>query len=191
MTELSYQHNVQRQVTGDWSATCLLASWDRISQWACVSPQLYEAYNALRWRFVEECGDDALYIPQHLGKDWRALAEQIQVELGAPTPRNVFSVKVDTYAELGDCLNRLMDGGFRTCVYLDTNGLHAVGLIRLDPWNFVARSTWSPFENDNCVGLDEINEYLFRSPRLRKRPDSSRKTYKHVNVVALPPERSR
>jgi hypothetical protein len=142
----------------------------------------------LRQRYVAEDTDNSLYVPQHLADDWRALSSEVQAELGAPTPRNVPSGRVDTIEQLGGYLNQLMDGGFRTCVYLDTGGLHAVGLIRLNESYFAARSTWTPFEDDDCVSLEEIYAYLDCAARQRKRPHNSRKTYKAINIVALPPE---
>lgn len=189
MSEESYQHNLRRRVTGEDYATCLLASYDRISRKVGLSPQTYQRYEDLRLKFVDLCGDDANYVPQDLARQWSDLKEDFRRELGVPTPRNIISTHVRSSSDLLSILERTCQGNFRPAVYLDTGGLHAVGVIRVQRGIYRARSTWTPFDDEDNVTVEELASWLNRPLRMRKRPTNSRKTSPRTNFVALPPER--
>jgi len=190
MSEYSYQINVQRGVTGPNSSSCLLASFDRISERAEISPQTYVAYKKLRNAYVEVCPDDnnANYVPTDITEQYRTLTKTFYKELGVATMRNVVHQRADTEEELGRLLGRLSAGGFRLCAYLDTGGLHAVGLTPAGEGLYEVKSTWSPFPEGEPTSVSDIFAYLDRAPRVRKRENCGKKTDKTSNITAIPAE---
>jgi len=187
MSEFSYQKNLQRGVTGD---ACLLASFDRVSEVAEISPQTYERYGNLRHAFVDACPDDnkTNFVPTDIVNEYRDVTKTFYRELGVQTTRNVIYDRVNTVDALDKRLGELASGGFRTCVYLDTGGLHAVGLIPVSEGVYNVRSSWSPFEENEPVTAIDLFDYLDLAPRTRKRDSSSRKTTKTANITGIPPE---
>jgi hypothetical protein len=187
MSELSYQQNLRRGVVG---ATCLLASFDRISEIKGITPQTYERYDKLRLGFVDACPDDnmATFVPKDIVSEYREVTKTFYSELGVETPRNVVYDRADSVDGLSKRLGELSTGGFRTCLYLDTDGLHAVGLLPIGNNKYNVRSTWSPFGEDDPVEAGDLFDYLDIAPRIRKRENSSRKTEKTSNITALPAE---
>lgn len=187
MSEFSYQQNLQRGVVGD---TCLLASFDRISETTGITPQTYERYDRLRLGFVDACPDDntATYVPTDIVTEYRAVTKTFYRELGVETTKNVVYDRVETVDALSKRLGELSTGGFRTCLYLDTGGLHAVGLLPAGKDRYNVRSTWSPFPEDEAVGAADLFDYLDLAPRIRKRENCGRKTEKTTNITALPAE---
>lgn len=187
MSEQSYELNVKRGVTGPQTATCLLASYDRITPRSGIQPDTYEQYQDLRRRYVEATHDAPEFVPIDIVRDFTQIKERFRRELGAAGTKNIICVRAKTEDELYRTLGNLSQGGFRPAVYLDTGGLHAVGTIPIDDEHYEIKSTWSPFEDDALVSISEIYEYLDQPPRLRNKA-GGRKTSKEINIVALPPE---
>jgi len=188
MSEASYQLNVQRGVTGPHTATCLMAAYDRISAVTGVHTQTYEQYEALRERYVEATGDNSNFVPQDIVKNFAALKIEFRRQLGVEGTKNIVGLRANSKPELQRALGKLTTGGFRPAVYLDTGGLHAVGVVNRGNDYYDVRSTWSPFPANEPVHLSDLFGMLDLPPRHRKRENSSRKTVQEWNVVALPPE---
>ena len=187
MSEESYQKNVKRGVVGQ---TCLLASFDRVSNRTGIKPRTYEQYETVRQRFLDVCPEDieANFVPQDIVDAYVAVTKAFYSELGVHTNRNVVYDRVDTADRLHQRLGKLTIGGFRTCLYLDTGGLHAVGLLPIGDDYYNIRSTRSPFGEEEPVDAGELFEWLDSSPRMRVRENSSRKTLKGTNITGLPAE---
>lgn len=189
MTEESYWQNVRRGVTGR-SDTCFLASFDRISLRTCVSPQLYEAYAAMAHRFWEtRRGLD--YYPMDIVQESRELQQQLWRELGVNTLKNNNGMRANSLQELETMLAKSLSGGFRTIVYIvNTKGnLRCAGLIDAGDGYYAARSTSTPFDNEDRVSVEEIFPLLHQPARVRMRAGG--KTRKDGNIFALAPERKR
>lgn len=187
MSEASYRLNARRGVTGPHTSTCLMASYDRISPVTGVRTETYREYEDLRDLYVSTVGDGSNFVTNEVIRKFRELKEVFRAELGVPTPKNIIECRVRTKDELHKRLSNLAIGGYRPAVYLDTGGLHAVGVMQLDDEYYDVRSTWSPFP-EGPVSIDQIYEYLDQAPRIRKRKYSSKKTVVEPNLVALPPE---
>lgn len=188
MSEMSYWQNVDRGVTGPQTATCLLASYDRISEVTGVHPQTYQRYEQLRELYVQTCGDDSNFVTKEVIEQFSDIKIDFRSELGVYTTKNIVGTRVGSVDELSNALGRLAAGGFRSAVYLDTGGLHAVGVVSLGRDYFDVRSTWSPFRDREAVHVEELYSWLDKPVRIRKRQNSGRKTVKQWNIVALPPE---
>lgn len=189
MSEFSYQDNLKRGVTGSMTGTCLPAAYDRISPRLGVAPGTYQFYESARRLYVEACGDDPEFVPQEiLAMGGRAKA-LFRRDLGVESNKNIVGYRANTEAELRMTLSRLAIGGFRTSIYLDVGGLHAVGVEPVEGDHYDVKSTWSPFD-DELVSVSELYTLLERAPRGRKR-QGSHSTYKRYNIVALPPEPKR
>jgi hypothetical protein len=187
MSEQSYQLNVKRGVTGPETETCLLAAYDRITSRGEVRPETYQQYQDLRRQYVEATNDAPEFIPIDIIRDFRQIKEQFRRELGVAGTKNIVCVRAKTKDELYHSLGNLSQGGFRPAVYLDTDGLHAVGTISLDDEYYDLRSTVTPFEEDMPVSVGEIYEYLYQFSRIHKKV-GGRRTHKESNIIALPPE---
>jgi hypothetical protein len=188
MSEESYQKNVDRGVTGPESSTCLLASYDRISEKGEIKPQTYERYNALGHKFVEDVGYNATFVNADIAREFTDLKIDFRRQLMVNSPKNVVEARAENPEELEKKLGQLAQGGFRTSVYLDTGGLHAVGVEQIDIGYYNVKSTWSPFSEGEPVSTEDLFDYLELTPRMRYRPNSSRRTFVAPNIVALPPE---
>lgn len=186
MSEESYQRNLCRGVTGPSTGTCLLASYDRISQKTGISPETYDDYNKLRKEYVDKVGDTN-FVPNDLRIKYHHLKEKFRRELGVYTTRNIIEARVNSESALENRLADLIIGGFRTAVYLNPGGLHAVGLLKVDRERYEVKSTWSPFEG-TIVSCNDLFGILDRAPRFRKRVNSGRHTIVEPNIVALPSE---
>lgn len=188
MSEISYQDNVELGVVGPDSSNCLGASYDRFSIVTGVQTQTYQHCEKVRLAYEELVGDGSNYVPPELIQAFKDMKTLIRKDLGVSTNRNIVETRVDTQDELRSKLGRLSVGGFRTAVYLDVDGLHAVGIKALDAEHFTVKSTWSPFPEDEPVHVSDIFSYLDLAPRQRVRETSGRKTIKSCNIVAIPPE---
>ena len=188
MSEESYQLNCLRGVTGSSTATCLPASFDRISRTSRVNPDTYAQYNSLRWQFVSEFGDDTKYIPNTFVERKERVMTRLLGELGVHS-RGTYYARVREVADLASRLSKLSHGGFRHVVYLRCGGLHAVGLMPKpgSTDSYIARSTWTPFADNDDVCAEEMINGLDQPPRLR-RGEGSSKTYTLCNLFAIPPE---
>ncbi len=187
MSEASYQLNVARSVTGPNTNTCLLAAYDRISTAHDVRPDTYALYNDL-WYNFHETVDDEKYVSPSMISAIAVVTKRYRQDLGVHTSRNVLHHNIETESELRNTLARLAIGGFRTAVFLDVGGLHAVGLLHVGDDEYNVKSTWSPFGTDESVTTRQVYGYLYRGQRDRKRPGNCRKTVKACNLVSLPPE---
>jgi hypothetical protein len=87
MSEESYQKNVDRGVTGPESSTCLLASYDRISEKGEIKPQTYERYNALGHKFVEDVGYNATFVNADIAREFTDLKIDFRRQLMVNSPR--------------------------------------------------------------------------------------------------------
>jgi len=187
MSEASYQLNVQRGVTGKGSSTCLMASYDRLSPVTGIQTETYERYEELRMLFVQRVGDFAIYTPQDIATQFREQKAEFRRQLGVNTSKNIVETRANTVDELRNRLSKLAVGGYRTAVYLDLGGLHAVGVAALGDDTYSIKSTWSPFDDDPA-DVTQLFEYIDLAPRQRKRKISSKRTEPAANIVALPPE---
>jgi len=185
MSEESYQRNVLRGVTGPETGTCLLASFDRLSPHTAIRPQTYDAYDRLRHAYVEAgCEASGITVSDVSSQMKRLMATAIR-ELGVPTQKNVVRTRAKNADQLDMKLQKLARGGFRTCVYLDVGGLHAVGVEEVSEGIYDTKSTWTPIRSQATV--EDIFAYLDQSPRLRSRPNAHHTT-PIINIFALPPE---
>lgn len=193
MSETSYELNLRRGVTGPCTETCFLASFDRISPVTGIKTQTYERYSKLREMYVRATNDNhPIFVPDDIAKEFRQIQSQVKTELGLDPSKDLLGYRANTAEDLRLRLASLAIGGFRTAVYLDTGGLHAVGVVRQanEDDYYAVRSTWSPFVDEDAVHVNEIFEWLDKSPRIRARENSSRRTVKAINIAALPPEPS-
>ena len=186
MSERSYQRNLELQVTGRHTDTCLLAAYDRISKRHEISTETYITYNELAYDQYEASQANPGLINNTLRQRYADMRVRFRKELGVETSKNIVETRVDTPEYLRQALSHLAIGGFRTAVYLELEGLHAVGVIQVDDEHYDIKSTKSPFP-DEPVTVDDIYGKLDRYQRTRRRPNA-RKTQKAVNIVALPPE---
>ena len=189
MSEESYRVNVDRGVTGTWSSTCLMAAYDRFSKNSGIRTETYEAYEEARRRFSEGVGDQSNFTPDEYRKRFAEIKQQARADLGVYTPKNVFEARINTIDDLIRTLGKLTLGGFRTALYLDVGGLHAVGVRHLGSDKYDVRSTWTPFEEDEPVPAEMLFANLDLAPRQRKRPNCGKKTLPAFNLIALPPEK--
>ena len=190
MSEQSYQLNMKRGVTGPRTGTCFPASLDRLSLETEITPQTYVEYDDVRREYAAATRDKPEFIPPEIAKRSREVYERVMADLGVYVKKNVITLRVDTEQQLGEALARLADGGFRTAVTLNTGGLHAVGVNRVDEDLYDVVSTWAPFEKNRPVKVEQIFEYLDRYPRLKVKA-GGRKSFKTTNIFALPPESKR
>lgn len=188
MSEASYQQNVLRGVTGFQTETCLPASHDRISHASGIHPSTYEEYHRLVTAYVEQCGDNALYVPPEIVRRYQEVVVAYHSELGVRSPRNVVYGREDTEAGLRRRLAKLSLGGFRIAVLSQDDGLHSVGVTQVEADWYDVRSTSSPFNEGEPVHVSKIYHYLDRSHRVRKRAQNGKNTFKEANLIALPPE---
>lgn len=133
MSELSYQYNVDRGVTGPWSSTCLLASYDRISEYTGIQPWTYERYDDLRNQYVKVCGDDTNFVTKDIVQQFKEIKVNFRAELGVYTAKNIVGTQAKSVDDLRGVLGRLTTGGYRPAVYLDTGGA-ARGRRRATRW---------------------------------------------------------
>lgn len=190
MSEESYWRNVARGVTGPETGTCFVASLDRISKHHDVPPQTYEAYEHARQVYKKATNDAPDFLPPELRELSRTIERRVLSDVGVISLKNVVNLRVDSEPELEEKLDRLAQGGFRTVINLDTGGLHAVGVEQLDRRHYSVKSTWDPFNNSDCTTTGEIFMFLDRYKRLKGRPNA-RKSFKAMNIQALPPESRR
>ena len=188
MSEASYQLNVQRGVTGEWSSNCLVAAYDRTSKVTGVATQTYERFARLSAAFEDQVGIDGNFTPEEMLREFDAVKREFRSQLGVPTGKNIVEARVDTEEGLSDTLARLAIGGYRTAVYLDVGDLHAVGVTPVAQDIYDVKSTWSPFPENEPVTIKDIFGLLDRAPRHRVRATNGKMTVKTVNIVALPPE---
>ena len=187
MSELSYHENVNRGVTGINTNTCYAASLDRISTIAEVSPQTYHDYNMF-YRWSRQYTDNEAYA--NVGDLLKLQRLQIASDVGVNTLNRVIHRRAETAEQLSGMLLDLTSGGFRTILTLNTTyGPHAVGVFPTDTIDeYFLRSTWSPIGEEEPVTTSDIFPYLEQCPRLRKRANCGRKTFKIGNIEAFPGE---
>jgi hypothetical protein len=164
----------------------MLAAFDRISRRAAIRPEMYERYEEFGLDAYDLFGDYPTRLPAKYVNAWKQFQREIWAQLGVPVRRNIQAVKVDSEKELDNTLQRLLGGGFRTVLLVDTDGYHAIGVLSGHSGLYSVRSTWVPFRNPDRVTTAELFSYLWLRPRIRVGNGRSKK---EVNVIALPPER--
>jgi hypothetical protein len=207
MSEFSYQLNVERGVTGPATATCLLASLDRISEVGEVRPQTYERYTTLQEDQAElqvtahelEGAPLVTSLPRalelatwqfELQEEETAVKQQLYTDLGAE-PMACRELRLNK-ENLGYKLGKLAIGGFRVAVCLDV-GLgwqHAVGVTKNEDGSYQVRSNWTPFADEGRVSIKELAQKLDRPPR-QGIVTVDEKVMPLPNLYVLPPEAKR
>ncbi len=186
MSEESYQDNVKRGVTGPETETSFVAAFDRISKRTGVSSRTYQDYRKIS-EWSDEIYEELDHVPAEYMEATCAFWAQLWRELGVNNTKNNNGMRPETLEELDVMLKKLTNGGFRTIVYLSVEYREVcVGLIARGDGYYKARSTWTPFNDEDCVSVAEIFPLLRRLPRARI--GTSGRTLKDVNVFALAPE---
>jgi hypothetical protein len=190
MSEESYQSNVDLGITGSESSSCELASYDRISWHHGISSELYQRFNLLfdskPWSQIQS---GEMHMSQAILEECLSIRKDAYAELGVYSGKNLVRRRVETQEQLEITMGTLALGGYRIGLYVWTGGTHAVGVQQNEDGTNEVRSTWSPI-GESRVTIQALFSVLDQPPRLHRRPTSSRRTAKVINVKALPPERS-